>query len=210
MKKSRFMFAIMLLSMLLISACQNSDKELTIGVIKDGTYKNDYFGISLNFPKEWDSYSAGALGQDISTDMVEIDKLKSDNAISTEDLEKAEVLSLLSASEYPRVGEESGPSVNVTALKLGSFGGVKTSKEYVDLLKKDLGPPFVLKDVTSTQIGGKNMDAVNITLEHNGVTETQDAYFTVVNDYVLGVVVTYVNEESKTETNQILQSISFN
>lgn len=32
---------------------RGKDKEVSLGVTESGTYKNDYFGVSLNFPKEW-------------------------------------------------------------------------------------------------------------------------------------------------------------
>lgn len=209
MKKSGFMLVIVALSMLLVSACDNKDKGLSIGVIKDGTYQNDYFGISLHFPKEWESYSAGAMmTQDSTTEMVPITQLESQTADSSANLANADLLDLLTASKYPLNGKESGPSINVSALKLGSIGDIKTSKEYVELLQEQLESPYVLKEVTTAQISGKTMDVVQVAITNNGVTRSQDAYITIVNDYILGVVVTYVDEESKTETDQILQSIS--
>lgn len=209
MKKSKFMFVIMLLFMLLISACQSSDKELTIGVIEDGTYKNDYFGISLSFPKEWESNSAGAFGQDTNNKIVPIDELKVGEADSSTDLANADMLDLFRTSKYPLDGGESGPSVNVTAMKLGQYEGISNSKEFIELLQKSLGPPYELKEVTTTEIGGKSVDVVKVTLEHNGVTRSQDAYILTIHDYVINVVASYIDDESHKETNQILQSISF-
>ncbi|MNJ73649.1 hypothetical protein D3C77_704720 [compost metagenome] len=66
-----------------------------------------------------------------------------------------------------------------------------------------------MKEVSTTEIGGKNVDVVKVTLDHNGVTRSQDAYIMTIHDYVINVVATYGDDESYKETNQIVQSISF-
>ncbi|MNK71183.1 hypothetical protein D3C87_906260 [compost metagenome] len=49
-KKVGLLSMVLLLMLLMITACGWEEKELSLGVTESGSYTNDYFGVSLNFP----------------------------------------------------------------------------------------------------------------------------------------------------------------
>ncbi|MNO64153.1 hypothetical protein D3C76_548770 [compost metagenome] len=210
-KKMGLVTVILVLTMALVTACGGAKKEVSLGKTTNGSYTNDYFGVSLSFPKEWtfqDEESLKKLMEQSREFIADGDDTKKKQL----DLASLKTLNLLMASQYPLDSGELGPSVVIVAEKVSLLQGVKTGKDYLEASKKFMMEsqlPYNYKDFTTAKVGGKDMDVMQITIENGDLVVTQDYYSTIIDGYAFNMIFTYVDDEMKAATDKIVQSVSF-
>ncbi|MNO34535.1 hypothetical protein D3C76_245720 [compost metagenome] len=210
-KKIGLLSMAMLLMLVMVTACGGKDKEVSLGVTESGSYTNDYFGLSLNFPKEWVYQDADQMmklmeaGQEV---------VAGDNEAKNKmlDLAKTKTLNLLMASEFPLDSGKTGPSAIAVAEKVSMLQGIKNGKDYLESSKKlmvDTKLPYEFEDIKTVKVGGKDMDLMKTSINTGNGVVNQEYYSTIIDGYALNFILTYVDEKSKAETDKILESVSF-
>ncbi|OKP98159.1 hypothetical protein A3849_11890 [Paenibacillus sp. P46E] len=210
-KKVGLLSMVMVLMLMMVTACGGKDKEVSLGVTESGTYTNDYFGLSLNFPKEWVFQNADQMmklmeaGQEV---------VAGGNEAKNKmlDLAKTKTLNLLMASEFPLDSGKSGPSAIAVAEKVSMLQGIKTGKDYLESSKKlmtDSKLPYEFEDIKTVKVGGKDMDLMKASINTGAAVVTQEYYSTIIDGYAFNLILSYVDEKSKAETDKILESVSF-
>ncbi|MGN7763797.1 hypothetical protein [Paenibacillus sp. 22594] len=210
-KKVGLLSMVMVLMLMVVTACGGKDKEVSLGVTESGTYTNDYFGLSLNFPKEWVFQNADQMmklmeaGQEV---------VAGGNEAKNKmlDLAKTKTLNLLMASEFPLDSGKSGPSAIAVAEKVSMLQGIKTGKDYLESSKKlmtDSKLPYEFEDIKTVKVGGKDMDLMKASINNGAAVVTQEYYSTIIDGYAFNLILSYVDEKSKAETDKILESVSF-
>ncbi|WP_379152955.1 hypothetical protein [Paenibacillus sp. sgz5001063] len=211
-KKVGLLSMVMVLMLMMITACGGKDnKEVSLGVTESGTYTNDFFGLSLNFPKEWVYQDADQMmklmdaGQEV---VAGGDKAKSKML----DLAKTKTLNLLMASEFPLDSGKTGASAISVAEKVSMLQGIKDGKDYLESSKKlmeDSKLPYEFEAIKTVKVGGKDMDMMKASINTGAALVTQEYYSTIIDGYAFNLILTYVDEKTKAETDKILESVSF-
>ncbi|WP_019911274.1 hypothetical protein [Paenibacillus sp. HW567] len=210
-KKVGLLSMVLLLMLVMVTACGGKDKEVTLGVTESGSYTNDYFGLSLSFPKEWVFQNADQMMEVVKAGQ---EAVAGGNEAKSKmlDLAKTKTLNLLMASKFPLDSGKTGPSAVAVAEKISMLQGIKSGKDYLEASKKllvDSKLPYEFKDVTSVKVGGKDMDLMQATINTGTVVVTQDYYSIIMEGYALNFILTYTDDASKAETDKILESVTF-
>ncbi|WP_244169657.1 MULTISPECIES: hypothetical protein [Paenibacillus] len=210
-KKVGLLSMVMVLMLMVVTACGGKDKEVSLGVTESGTYTNDYFGLSLNFPKEWVFQNADQMMKLMEAgQQVVAGGNEAKNKML--DLAKTKTLNLLMASEFPLDSGKSGPSAIAVAEKVSMLQGIKTGKDYLESSKKlmkDSKLPYEFEDIKTVKVGGKDMDLMKASINTGAAVVTQEYYSTIIDGYAFNLILSYVDEKSKAETDKILESVSF-
>lgn len=194
------------------SKSDGSKKEVDLGSVVDGVYKNDYFGVTVDLPKDWEVQDA-----EVMKEMMEIGKdvIAGDDESKKKQLDLAElkVLNLLMVSQYPLGEVEPNPSVIVLAEKVSKLQGISSGEDYLLANKKVLestGIPYEFNEITTTNIGGKEFHVMVLTVEiDTDFIMTQKYYSTVMNGYAFNFITTSADDETLAATDQVVQSAKF-
>lgn len=210
-KKVGLLSMVLLLMLVMVTACGGKDKEVTLGVTESGSYTNDYFGLSLSFPKEWVFQNADQMMEIVKAGQ-EVVAGGNEAKSKMLDLAKTKTLNLLMASQFPLDSGKTGPSTIAVAEKISMLQGIKTGKDYLESSKKllvDSKLPYEFKDITTVKVGGKDMDLMQASINTGTVVVTQDYYSMILDGYALNFILTYTDDASKAETDKILESVTF-
>lgn len=194
------------------AAEEDNSANVELGTTEKGSYTNDYFGVSLKFPEEWEFQDAEGMNELTSASS---DAIAGDDDTKKKQLElsQTKTLNLLMASELPLGGQEVGPSAMAIAEKVSLLQGIRTGKDYLEATKKfmvDSQFPYEYKDIATETIGGKEMDVMQITMDAgDGTTITQDYYSTIIEGYAFNFIFTYLDDASKAEIDNIKKSVQF-
>ncbi|TCZ74619.1 hypothetical protein E0485_19340 [Paenibacillus albiflavus] len=208
-KKLAIWSVLAMLVLVFVTACGGKEK-VDLGKVENGTYKNEYFGISFQVPQGWNVQDeetmrqVNEVGKEIAAGN---DKTKQKQF----DLAEQKLLNLAMASKFPMGEAVLNPSVISNAEKV-SKSQVKTSKDYLEATKKIIIAsqiPYQFKEITSVKVGGKDFDVLETSLSQDGGNLTQKIYSTLMNGYALNLIITYVDDESKAETDKLIESVSF-
>ncbi|GGF67297.1 hypothetical protein GCM10010912_10330 [Paenibacillus albidus] len=210
-KKFAFMSAVMMLVLVMATACGNSKKDVDLGTTEKGSYTNSYFGVSLKFPEDWQVQDAEGMNE-LANAGKEVIAGNNDVKKKQLDLAEAKTLNLLMTSKYPLDGGQVGPSTMIVAEKVSMLQGVKSGKDYLEASKKlmvESQLPYDFKEISTTKVGGKDMDLMQATINNGEKLITQDYYSAIIDGYAFNFIFTYVDEATKAETDKILSSVEF-
>lgn len=210
-RKSVIMTIFAMVLLMLVTACGGSSaKKIDLGSMDNGTYKNDYFGITLKLPEKWQVQDTAVMNQvaQAGKDAIAGNDQKKKAQL---DLAEQQVLHLFMVSKLP-MSEPVNSSVISTAEKLNKLQGVKTGKDYLEAsikLLKDTKLPYEFGQITDTKLGGKEFSLLEAKLKTNAATLTQRYYAAIINGYAFNIVVTFTDEESKAEIEKVIASVKF-
>ncbi|MBP3686174.1 MAG: hypothetical protein J6J21_04005 [Clostridia bacterium] len=144
---------------------EEPEEVIAPGKAEGGTYKNEYFGVSLTLPEPWDFYD--------EEQILEQNKLTDElfNGALSEAYENAKTFADMMAADGL------GSSVNANVENLGLlYGAVLSEDEYLDLSVKNLPSAFASAGITdfdaeieTAMVGGQEKSVVAIRLNTNGV-----------------------------------------
>ena len=190
----------------------DNSSKVELGTTQKGSYTNDYFGVSLQFPEAWEYQDADGMNQLTSASS---EAIAGDDETKKKQMElsQTKTLNLLMASQYPLDGGQLGPSAMAIAEKVSLLQGIRTGEDYLKATKKfmeDSNFPYEYKDFTTETIGGKEMDLMQITMNAaDGSTVTQEYYSTIIEGYAFNFIFTYLDEQTKSEIDNIKKSVQF-
>jgi len=208
-KKKLVMWSVLaMLVLVFVTACGGKEK-VDLGKVENGTYKNEYFGMSFQVPQGWNVQDEATMKQvnEAGKEIIAGDDKSKQKQL---DLAELKVLNLAMVSKFP-LGTELNPTVISNAEKVNK-SQVKTSKEYLEATKKMViatQVPYQFKEITSVKVGGKDFDVLEANLSLEGVNLTQKFYCTLMNGYALNLITAYADDETKAETDKIIESVSF-
>ncbi|RCX09991.1 hypothetical protein DFR58_13135 [Anaerobacterium chartisolvens] len=207
-KKLSFIFSVIAALSLLLTACVFSPK-ITLGVMENGVYKNNYFGLSVQLPKEWSIQDIESMNQ-----LTESENGSAEGEAKKPDLSQAQNLNFIMASKYPQNQQEAvNPSFICNSENLSFLQNVKTGKDYLESAKTlliDSQLPYIFeKDIYTEKLGEKDFDVMEAYIQSGSTKVTQRYYSAIIKDYALNFIVTYFDDTSKAEVDNILKTVSF-
>ena len=179
-----------------------------LGTVHENTYRNDYFGFTLTFPKGW--IVADRETTDAAT-KVGLDVLKGknerDNKAIEDSLSKEVVL------------------LNVTKKPVGALGNavfmMGTRKQMSDAVTAsmvaeatkslfDSSPTLrLVADTRVRTIGGRKFALLDYALQANGQTATIKYFVTVVKGYAISFSLSYDQDTDLAELQKVVESLQF-
>ncbi len=209
-KKLSLIFSVIVAVSLLLTACGFSSR-ITLGVMENGVYKNNYFGLSVQLPKEWSIQDIESMNQLAETENT---SAGGEGETKKPDLSQAETLNFIMASKYPQNQQEAvNPSFICNSENLSFLQNVKTGKDYLESAKNlliDSQLPYIFeKDIYTEKLGEKDFNVMEAFIQSGSTKVTQRYYSAIIKDYALNFIVTYFDDASKAEVDSILKTVSF-
>ncbi len=217
MKKHVKVLAFVLMALLVfVAGCGNNvvesgKKVLDSGSINNGIYTNDFFGISISIPTNWHVASEEELIQMIEegNEMVAGDDEDLQKLIQESNLRTVFLLSTTSNDPL------SNASFMVMAEKLSFLQGVRTGKDYLEILQQNLEelvaqiPYEFPKEIYTEKIGNQTFHVLETTVDLV-VAEFKQTYYTaVLNGYALAFISTTMDESEEDLLEGMISQISF-
>ena len=144
---------------------EEPEEVIAPGKAEGGTYKNEYFGVSLTLPDPWDFYD--------EEQILEQNKLTDElfNGALSEAYENAKTFADMMAADGL------GSSVNANVENLGLlYGAILSEKEYMNLSLKNLpeglaaaGITLVDSELVTMTVGGVEKNVITISVNAQGV-----------------------------------------
>ena len=176
-----------------------------LGGTAPGTYRNDFFGFSLSFPKSWSSLSREQIAQslEIGQDILKTPYAKNSRAIEAaveREVLITEKASTLENTASLAIGVRKQPSAQIAPEIV-----LEATKK---LLLGDLRMKLV-KDAQKVRLGGEAFAYIELQNNWKGEYVYQKLYTTIRKSYSLTFVMTYKKLESLQAMENIMQSLSF-
>jgi len=197
------------------TSCKNEKNlptDFDYGVVENGIYKNNYFGVKIPFNAEWDV-------QD-QKQMSDLTKSGTDLLVGDNDeFQKIVDASLVNVAELFMVFKhelgtttEFNPSFLMNAENLKHFPNVKAVDDYLasakDLLLQSNMQINFRSDYYEVEIGNEKFMCMEI--ENGSFGIYQDYFVTLKRGFAVAFIVTYDNEEDKKELYSIIENIKIN
>ncbi|MFN8298541.1 MAG: lipoprotein [Chitinophagales bacterium] len=215
MKKTIYLFGLLLL----VAACNTKKgipEEFDYGKIENHVYRNSYFDFRITLPESWTVKSQEEMaalqkqGQDL---------VAGDNSTLKKTIKASEVntATLLMTTKYPGQDQPDNPNFIAVAERLSSLAKaanhIDNGKDYLEATKK-LMAQSAMKfeqegDIVKSDLSGQEFYKMTMKLDAGIAVLHQDYYATIINDFALAFVVTYVSDASKEELQGILNTIKF-
>ncbi len=184
------------------------------GSIKDNTYTNAFFAMSMDIPEGWAVQSEEAMKQ-----MTELGKemAAGDDQFMKAKLKVSEIntANLISAFEF-EVGTPTldfNSNVTLVAENMVLAPGVKRGSDYLKLTKQFLEQSqadYSFTEVTGEEtFGGQTFDYMDVVLRVQGTEVNQRFYSTIINGFSFNAIISYGTDDKKEELIEILESMEF-
>lgn len=179
-----------------------------LGTLTDGVYQNDFFGLTIDIPKDWYSLDQDEkeMTRELGVEMIKSKNERNNKAI--DDASKREVV-LLAVSQKV-LGTPQNISLMIGALKQPNIR--VTSQMVVEASKKLLlaNPNIKLKkDIYNLKIGGKNFSAVEFQTDLGGTVIGQTLLITIRKGYSLNLAMSYFDDDGKAALESIIKTAGF-
>jgi len=177
-----------------------------LGSSADGSYTNDYFGFSLQYPKDWYVMSDVELIQAMVAGLQD-----SGMTVDNFNLNDVEALMLFGTTEenFNAPSKTFLSNLVINAEEQIGFNASITPNEYANIAIDQLkGYGYDISDIDDLVIDGKDFSSFEVSLTTNEMTIAQRYYFVKLDDYMFNFVFSY-NEESKDFVLSMLDSITF-
>ncbi len=200
--------------MLAISGCdKDPEKEIGYGVIRDGEYSNSYFNMAIKVPRNW-AVQSNAEQKEIMNFGNELIAGDDKNLKAIMKASQKQTVNLFAFFKY-EVGAPVpfNPSILALAEKVVNAPGIKRGSDYHFHVKKALESGQVKYefpgDIFTITISGVSFDVMPAVTVMGDVKVKQEFYATRINDYILGIVLSYSTNSEKNELNGVVSSLKF-
>jgi hypothetical protein len=204
---------IIVLSTLLIGCNKKASDEIDFGTINNSVYTNNYFGMTVAIPSDWNVQDQAAQQQLMKVG----GKLLSGEDKNLQAVLKAselQVVNLFAVFKYERGSPVTfNPSILSMAENVRQFPGIKIGKDYLFHTRKALESGQIQmsfpKDIYTQQLGGVGFDVMETETSVRGMVIKQKYYAAIMKGYALGFVVSFTTDEEQTSLQKILDTVTF-
>jgi hypothetical protein len=197
-----------------ISGCtgQNKPQDFDYGRIENGLYSNTYFKFEMSVPPDW------VIQTKEQTDALmkkgeELIAGDNQNLKSALKASEVNVANLLYASQYEKgAAVEYNPSMLMNAENVRDSPGIKSGKDYLFQARRILEQSqmkydHIDKEFSKETIGGIDFYKMNAEITYLGLSIRQIYYCSIRYGFSLNIIISFVNDEQKSELSKSIQSI---
>lgn len=218
-------FLPLLFSLAFLASCsqapKNSDPRLKdkdvpvdfdLGTMKNGVFTNEYFGFTFRFDEEWDVQTQDELKKlmELGSEMA-----SGDDKVLKSSIKASEVRS---AHHFGAYKHEVGTLVTYNPSAIVFSENIKGTDiaygdEYLERAR-DMWPrtQMDIKQIGTIQeerIGNKDFFILEAEMTVYGLAIHQKYYCTIMKDFALGIIISYLDEEQEEEMHKVVESLSF-
>ena len=210
----KIILSITSISLLFLSNFMVFANDIDYGTIKNETYANQYFDMSLPVPKGW-SVQSKAMIENIAERGKDLVVGEDENMRALLNEAEKQSVNLFAFFKY-EVGAPVGfnPSLISVAELVAQMPGVKRGSDYLFHVKKFLKMGQVEytfdKEIFTTTLSGVSFDVMPVEIKAGNNSVYQEYYSTRLKDYVLSFIVTYSNEAEYKELMQHIGKLKLN
>lgn len=184
------------------------------GKTKNGKYTNSYFGFELDVPKDWvvQNQEQIEMVENFGKNAVAGDNEIMKAIIKASEINSATLLQVFNYELGTPVDYNSNMTIIIENVKL--FPGIKTGHDYLTSVRKLLQQSQIQyeqidEEFTPKMFSEQEFYLMNTTVIHAGNSIRQRYYATVLKDFALGIVVSYVTPEQEKEIDAALNTLTF-
>jgi len=212
--KKTFYILVSAIIVLTTTSCQRGIPDnFDYGTFENNTYKNKFFGMTLEIPEGWDVQSEAEQKALLEEAQKELNNKEFDKMMKTAEITSAD---LLMASQFDTQTyadpEVLNANFNLTTENI-SLTSIKDGKDYLDATRKTLiesQMPVKANDETkSIDVDGKTFYYFDAVMTMNGIDIKQRYMATVMNGFSLIYVATYGTEDQLEKLMDILKTTKF-
>ncbi len=208
-------FVFFLVLAIVFPGCKKKESEkVSAGTIENSVYNNKYFGLTLNLPEDW-SIQDKESSKELTKSGYKMLAGEDENLERTLNAAaENQQLMFFSASKYP-IGTPvaNNPNIIGTAELVKSKPGIERGSDYLYHVKNMLemsGIKLTIEETaTSEKIGGVEFDVIEVVLPFGNISIQQKYCTTIMKDYAISFILTYMSEEGKKSLKEILKTAKF-
>lgn len=210
---SRTCLAAICLGILLLVGCaKQPSAEVDSGTFEGTLYRNPYFGMTLAIPSDWNILDTKAM-QHVGDTGIRLSGGNDKNMQAALGEAKSRLVYLLLATEHPTGSSvASNPSIMCIAEHVSRFRGTKTGRDYLFHARRFLEAGQMEysfpKELCSELIGGMEFHVMATELAWLGATVKQEFHATILKDYALVIVISFVTEEERNVLREALNTLT--
>ena len=205
------------LLLIIIASCNNQGKpkDFDYGRVENNQYINSFFDVKMTVPAGWIIQTKEQMDNlsKVGKELVTGDNSKMKAALKASEINTANLLSVFqyevgSAVDY-------NPSLMLIAENIKHAPGIKTGKDYLFQTRKLLEQSQLKYDRLDTEstkevINGMEFYKMNAEINYMGLTIKQIYYTTILNGFSFNVILSFINDQQKSELAEALNSMKFN
>ncbi len=166
-------------------------KPITRGTIEENVYNNADLDITFTKPSNWYFYTDEQISE---ITKISVEEILNENQYDPEKM--TYVLDFMA-------GDEQGNNVNLSIESLNFLGKTMTVEKYIENLKENLNAQetltYTFSDTSDVTLSDTTFTRMTASATYNTITMTQYMYVKKLDDYVLCITATAVNDMSASE-----------
>lgn len=194
--------------------CQKEiPEEIDTGAFTGSVYRNDYFGMTITIPPDWNIQEKQAMQtlKNLGKNAIKDDK----NLKAVMQASEPRTVNLFAVFKHPLGSPVPfNPSFICLAERVDHFPGIKRGKDYHYHTRKILESSQMRVqfpiEITAETIGRVEFDVLYSETSFGANLIKQKQYAAVIKGYVLLLVITFVEEDQETALKEILKKLTFN
>lgn len=184
------------------------------GVVENNKYKNSFFEFELDLPKGWIVASKEQTDNltKMGKELIAGDDANMKAIISASEVNNA---TLLSINQYA-VGSpvDYNPGLVLIAENIVASPGIKSGSDYLFLSRRLLEHAqvqydYIDEDFEKEFIDNQEFYLMNCSINYLGFNIQQVYYSTIINEFSLNAIISFVDEEQKNNLIEIIHSMEF-
>ncbi len=192
---------------------KHPSEEIGFGSVEDSVYHNEFFGLSIDVPEEWNIQNQETLKQ-LTKQSSEIVAGDDKNLKAVIDAAELQTVQLLAAFKYP-VGKPVpfNPNILCIAERVSTLPGIERGNDYHFHTKRLLESSDVIvsfpEENSTVQLGGMDFDVMTIHINVAGTTVRQKQFAAIIKGYALVINVSYSTDDEESEVEAVLDTVRF-
>ena len=213
--KLKFSLVVVTFVVLIFQGCnQNIPEDFNYGTVENNVYKNNYFGYSAKIPDGWDIQTAEE-NEMLSDEGSKITAGDDEHLEKELETAKSKTAILLTVFKY-ELGSivTFNPSVVIMIENVRGNFHISNSSDYLDASRKFMeksNMPYTHIDdkYNEINIGGEKFYQMNTTMNIDEINIYQTYYSLYINSYCFTVIISYVDESQRKESENIVRDMKF-
>jgi hypothetical protein len=200
----------------LIVSCRQTPKApktFDYGKIENGTYSNTYFDFTMPIPETWEVQNEEQLKASRERGEQYIASKNERLASQLKDIDYAALLSVFKYRKDTITGTFN-PSFMFVTENISRAPGINSPIKYFEQsqrMMRQSGVGYNIKPgFDRMNLGGKEFVRMQTTLTVNGIEVNQAYYCTLIKDFALVLIISYVDEEQHEELREAVNKVRFN
>jgi len=204
---------------LFLAACSKpaleeiGSEEIGFGYFEGNRYFNEYFGFQINIPKAWsilDQQATDSINER-GGDILVGENKNLQAAVRAAELQSVDLFAVYKF--MPGAPVDSNPSITCVAEKIQHTPGIKRGSDYLFHVKKLLSSSSVevnyTKEIYTENLDNNAFDVLETEMDFGGYKVEQLYYVSIVKEYALVIVLSYLTEAGKSELLDVIKTMEF-